>query len=258
MNMPDRTIGSSGERPIEKDDVLETVHRPGTSALERYGRFFVGTTEIGAILKYELMTSVLGSMPGAAGLLLRKVLYPKLFRSVGRDVVFGRSLTVRHPAQISIGDGSAVDNFCHLDARGGGPDGIKIGNNALIASSTILLAKTGPIAIGNDVTIGNQCILGSISGIYIGNSVGIAAQCYIGGARYYYDDRDVPMMKQGPYSKGPIHIGNDVWIGAGCRIMDGVTVGDGCIIGAGAVVQEDVPDYTIAAPFTKLVKMPRQ
>lgn len=41
------------------------------------------------------------------------------------------------------------------------------------------------------------------------------------------------------------HVGNDVWIGAGCIILDGMTIGDGAIIAAGAVVTKDVPPYAI-------------
>lgn len=46
-------------------------------------------------------------------------------------------------------------------------------------------------------------------------------------------------------TKGPVRIGNDVWIGARAIILSGVTVGDGAIIGAGAVVAKDVPPYGI-------------
>lgn len=42
-----------------------------------------------------------------------------------------------------------------------------------------------------------------------------------------------------------LSIGNDVWIGAGVRIIDGVTIGDGAIVAAGAVVTKDVPPYAI-------------
>jgi acetyltransferase-like isoleucine patch superfamily enzyme len=43
-----------------------------------------------------------------------------------------------------------------------------------------------------------------------------------------------------------VEIGNDVWIGTGAIILDGVKVGNGAIIGAGAVVTKDIPDYAIA------------
>ena len=46
--------------------------------------------------------------------------------------------------------------------------------------------------------------------------------------------------------RGPINIGNDVWIGRGAFILDGVTIGDGAIIGAMAVVAKDVPPYAVA------------
>lgn len=42
-----------------------------------------------------------------------------------------------------------------------------------------------------------------------------------------------------------IEIGNDVWIGHGATILEGVKVGSGCIIGAGSIVTKNVPDYSI-------------
>jgi acetyltransferase-like isoleucine patch superfamily enzyme len=48
-----------------------------------------------------------------------------------------------------------------------------------------------------------------------------------------------------PASKGPTRIGHDVWLGADCKILSGVTIGNGAIIGAGAVVANDVEPYAI-------------
>lgn len=47
--------------------------------------------------------------------------------------------------------------------------------------------------------------------------------------------------------KGPIHIKNDAWIGAGSIIFPNVTIGEGAIVGAGSVVKRDVASYTIVA-----------
>ena len=48
-------------------------------------------------------------------------------------------------------------------------------------------------------------------------------------------------------SKGPIEIGNDVWMGARTTILSGVRIGNSAVIGAGAVVTRDVPDFGVAA-----------
>jgi virginiamycin A acetyltransferase len=47
--------------------------------------------------------------------------------------------------------------------------------------------------------------------------------------------------------KGPVEIGNDVWIGMNAIILRGVKIGDGSVVAAGAVVTRDVPPYTIVA-----------
>lgn len=48
-------------------------------------------------------------------------------------------------------------------------------------------------------------------------------------------------------AKGPIVIGDDVWIGYGATILSGVTLGKGCVVGARALVCKDVPPYAVVA-----------
>ena len=53
-------------------------------------------------------------------------------------------------------------------------------------------------------------------------------------------------INEQPNETAPVRIGNDVWIGAGAKILKGVTLGEGAVIAAGALVKEDVAPYRIA------------
>jgi acetyltransferase-like isoleucine patch superfamily enzyme len=65
-----------------------------------------------------------------------------------------------------------------------------------------------------------------------------------------YPFRSKPLLPDAPnrdaVTRGPVRIGNDVWIAARAIILSGVSVGSGAVIGAGAVVARDVPPYAIA------------
>ena len=245
------------ERTVYKESVLKSIDVSGTSALRKYEAFFVGRPGLWALLRYELAALLLAPMPGAVGLFLRKSFYPGLFRRAGSGVVWGRNISLRHPGRIFIGNRVAIDDGCLLDARGAGDEGISIGDDVLIARDTIIQAKASPISIGDHCTIASQCQLSAAGEIRLGRSVMVGGQCYIGGGRYRTGGRDVPMQDQELYSRGPVVIEDDVWIGAGVTILDGVRIGTGSVIGAGALVREDVPPLSVAAPYHKLVLSPR-
>jgi acetyltransferase-like isoleucine patch superfamily enzyme len=64
------------------------------------------------------------------------------------------------------------------------------------------------------------------------------------GNNYKYGSLDVPFRLQGTVSKGT-RIGNNVWIGAGASILDGVVIGNGVIITPNSMVSSRVPDNAI-------------
>ena len=244
-------------RILRKEPVRKSIDVEGQTGLGKYSVFVVGSSSVWELLKYEAAVFGLAPFPGALGFWLRKVLYRHLFRTVGSAPILGRNISFRHPGKISLGNRVAVDDGCLLDARGAGPEGITIGDDVVIARDTIIQAKASPITIGDRCIIGSQCQLSSAGGIQLGRSVMIGGQSYLGGGRYRTASREVPMMDQELYSLGPVVIEDDVWIGAGVLVLDGVRIGTGSIIGAGAVVRESLPPFTVATPYQKLVLMPR-
>jgi acetyltransferase-like isoleucine patch superfamily enzyme/acyl carrier protein len=246
------------EKVIYKKQMIQKLYDKESSSLNRYKEFYVGSSDLGELLKFELLTSLLGLIPGALGLLLRKYFYPYLFKKVGRNVLWGKNITLRYPGNIEIGDQVAIDDNCLLDAKGVIDQGIRIGNDVIIARDTIIQGKTAGVKIGDRCVIGSQCQLSSAGGIFIGNYVMLSGKCYIGGGHYRTEDIETPMIDQDLYSKGPVVIEDDVWLGAGVVILDGVRIGKGCFVGAGSIIRDDIKPYTIVAPQQKLVKIPRE
>ena len=110
----------------------------------------------------------------------------------------------------------------------------------------MLLAHGGEIVLGENCSVNPFCVLYGHGGLHIGNYVRIATHCVFVPANHVFDDPDMPIARQGQTTEG-IRIGDDVWLGAGCRVLDGVVIGQGAVIGAGSVVTKEVPSMTIVA-----------
>ncbi|MGB3298854.1 MAG: acyltransferase [Phormidesmis sp.] len=217
-----------------------------TPKWKQYAALTIGTTSVGSLIQFELISLLCSNLPGALGLLLRSKLYPALLGEVGKNVVFGRGVTLRHPGKIKIGSNVIIDDNCVLDAKGENNAGISIGDGVFIGRNTILYCKNGDIDIQAKVNIGANCEVYSKRRLVIGKGTLIAAYNYImSGGQYDYLSA-IPLADQSSYSKGPTLIGENCWIGAKGVVLDGVSIGDNVIVGAGAIVTKDLPTNAIA------------
>jgi acetyltransferase-like isoleucine patch superfamily enzyme len=233
-------------KSIAKIPLAEQLHGKKVSPVKNYRDKVFDDRSALAFLRYEAVLFFCGDMPGSLGYLLRRRLYAKLFARLGRQVIFGRGIALRQPGRMILGNRVAIDDFVLLDASGSSGQGLVLRDNVIVSRNSVIQGKTGPILIDEHSDIGCNVVLSSTSGIYIGRSVLIASNCYIGGGRYRHDRVDVPMKEQGLCSRGAISIDDDVWLGAGVIVLDGVSIGKGCIIGAGSVVTGDIPPYSVA------------
>lgn len=230
---------------IPKMTPADQLHDTKASALGRYQKKVLGEASVLLLARYELTTMLFTNMPGALGYLTRKACFRGLFREAGAGMILGRGLVIRHPGRISIGDRVSIDDYVMLDASGADA-GVTLGDEIILSRNCVIQAKTGPVSIGRRSDIGCNTILTSSSGIHLGTHILVSGNCYIGGGRYITDRRDIPIMDQGVYSRGPVVIEDDVWIGASATILDGVRIGRGSIVGAGSVVTRDLPEYSTA------------
>lgn len=97
---------------------------------------------------------------------------------------------------------------------------------------------------GDNVSIHTMCYIDACGGVELGNNVSIAHSCSLVSFDHSYTDVSTP-IKYNPIVKGRIVVEDDVWIGCGCRILQGVTIGTRCIIAAGAVVTGSMESHHI-------------
>jgi acetyltransferase-like isoleucine patch superfamily enzyme len=114
---------------------------------------------------------------------------------------------------------------------------------------------TGDVVIGQNSYINSGTVIYSGNGVRIGEGVLIAANCTLAPVNHQFHSRDELIAKQGfTPSKGGITIEDDVWIGAGCIILDGAIIRKGCVIGALSLVKGELEPYCVYGG-NPLVKM---
>lgn len=100
------------------------------------------------------------------------------------------------------------------------------------------------IEIGDDFYTNHNCVMLDGAKISIGNNVFIGPNCCLSTAGHPID---FERRNKGLEYAYPITIGNNVWLGANVSVLPGTTIGDNIVIGAGCVVNRNVPSNTIVA-----------
>jgi acetyltransferase-like isoleucine patch superfamily enzyme len=167
----------------------------------------------------------------------------RIGRSLGARSRVSLGARLRGPGtSIVLGADGWIDDACVLDSRAGGK--IVIGERAELHRGALLMTYGGDIRLGRNCSVNPYCVLYGHGGLTIGDNVRIATHVVIVPANHNFSRIDAPIAEQGITARG-ITIGDDVWIGAGARVLDGCRIGDGAIIAAGAVVTADVPARNI-------------
>lgn len=230
---------------------MEKTHAAVTSKgspLKKYQEVMVGRSSLAALLYYELCM-LLAPVPGALGLVLRKLLWPQMFGSCGKGCMFAANIVIRHPGRIRLGRSVVISEGCILDGRHGSAlTSIVLGDNVILSNGVMLSCKNGSIAVGDDTGLNAQTIVQSTNDcpVIIGRDCVIGQRCFIiGGGSYNMEQIDVPIRKQGIKNDGGVILEDNVWLGGNVSVLGGVTMGSGSVAAAGAVVTHSVPEYSV-------------
>lgn len=169
----------------------------------------------------------------------------KLYHSFSndlKDVHFGVIGQLRCPHYISIGKGCGFGDWLYLTAWD--------------SFHCIIDGEETTQRFNPSLTIGKDCHFGAFNHITCVNRIQIGDRVLTGKWVTITDNNHgdtteetlhVSPIKRPLVSKGPVIIGNDVWIGEKATILSGVRIGDSAVIAANSVVTKDVPSYSVVA-----------
>lgn len=156
---------------------------------------------------------------------VRRLYWKALGMTIGADTRLSHML-VTWPHRVSLGKRVSLEHGIYFNAAGAHAPGIAI-------------------SLGDGTFVGSGCEFNAIQGISIGANCLIASGC-----RFIDHNHGIQfgqLMKLQEEISAPIQIGSDVWIGANCIVLKGVSIGDGAIVAAGSVVTKSVDPYAIVA-----------
>ncbi len=182
--------------------------------------------------------------------LLRGFYYKIFFRSSAGLMFIGRQCKIKYCHKIRAGKTIIIGDNVEINALS--IEGITLGNNVTILRNTVIEC-TGNIknmgeglVIGNNVGIAQNCFIQVRGRVIIGSDVMFGPNVSIFSENHGFTDLDIPMISQST-TRGTVIIENDVWLGTRSIILAGVRIGKGSIIAAGALVNRDIPPYSIVA-----------
>ncbi len=158
---------------------------------------------------------------------------------MNNNYAFDPSITIKGKGQLLIQKYVNLEKNVFIDLGESTKSFIQIGCRSKVKYGAVLRTYDGTITVGERSTIGEYSVIAGHGGVDIGNLVIIAGHCYIAASEHIYTG-NTAVRFQGETSVG-IKIGDGVWIGANSTLLDGVTIGNNTIIGAGSVVTRSLP-----------------
>jgi acetyltransferase-like isoleucine patch superfamily enzyme len=144
----------------------------------------------------------------------------------GKNVIIGKTVRIRYPELVELGDNSIIDDFTYISTR------LRVSPNAHIAAGCKLIGgRESTVKMGEYSTLAPNVVLSAGSDDYMG---GIATPL-------------VPPEYKGNYEVGTIEIGRHCIVGAGSVVLPNVTFSDGAALGALSLAKESLEAWTLYA-----------
>ena len=224
-------------------DQYRTIPRGSLAAnFWNYVERVTGERSVSRFLWQGAILALLCRLPTIWAAILRGGVYRVVLGGVGSACLIEEDVRFQVPRRIHLGNRVFIGQYSYLDAN---QSFVRLGNDVHLARFCTLRGGERGITVHDNVGINKFTYLDGNGGLEIGSDTLLSpgVQCLSGN--HIFDDPDVPIKYQGT-AYGKVTIGEDCWLGTNAILLPGVTIGRGAVIGAGAVVTKDIPDYGIA------------
>ena len=232
-----------GEGPFGSTTGGRTIGRAGL--LANFGNYVERTTGERSLLRFVWQGAVLTllyRLPTISAAALRGLVYRTVLGSIGSMCLVEEDVRLQVPRRVHLGRRVFIGQYSYLD---GGTSALRLGDDVHVARFCTLRAGEAGIEVKAGAGINIRCYLDGNGGIEIGENALLSPGVQVISGNHVFADPSVPIRWQGT-AYGKVTIGDDCWLGTNAIVLPGVTVAKGSVVGAGAVVTKDLPDYSIA------------
>lgn len=124
--------------------------------------------------------------------------------------------------------------------------GARVGGRVVYYPGVWISAPVRGLEIGDDVDLAYGVLITTPGGVSIGARTLVGYRTQILSANHVIPPAPGRIFGAG-HATAQVRIGADVWIGANCLILPGVSIGEGAVVAGGSIVTKDIPAYAIAA-----------
>jgi len=197
------------------------------------------------VIGFKQACAIVSGIPYGAGSVTRASILRHCAGHCGKDVAIldGSSFWFTDPGLLHIGNNTRIGRDVLIGDLMPSSHEVRIGNRCHIKDHSRIGAYGGPILIGDHCEVGFGCVLRGP--IRMGNSSGLGQYTSLMAVTHHYQDVEDSYQNQEITIK-EIEIGENVWMGANCMVVAGVSIGKNSVIGANAVVTHDIPPFCVA------------
>lgn len=224
-------------------DQRRTIPEGGLAAnFWNYVERATGGRSFGRFLWQGTVLTLMYRLPTIWATVLRGIAYRTVLGSIGSSCLIEEDVRLHVPKRIFLGNRVFVGQYSYLDGQ---TSFLRLGDDVHLSRFSTLRAGERGITIHDGAGINMRTFLDGNGGVEVGADALLSPGVQVISGNHIFDDPDVPIKYQGT-AYGKVTIGEDCWLGTNVIVLPGVTIGRGALVGAGAVVTKDIPDYGIA------------